>query len=1249
MEFFLFLLAASALGLAIGALRKAGEQESRVFHLRDEIERLHRHQLELKAELRRARVGGVPAEETGESVPPPIPIVESVERAPSVGPSVPPPIPPAIPPLAAPPPIPEPAARTGVPPIPGSSAAPFAAKEAAAPSVIPIDEGAPPPPVPPVPPLSAEAPAPPPPRRIDWESFVGVKLFSAVAGICVAIAGVYFAKYSVAQGWLTPEIRMVLGLLFGTGLLVLGELEVSRRYAITANALDAGGIVVLYATLFATHALWHLAGPVPIFAAMALVTAVAVALAIRRDSAFIAVLGLFGGFATPALLSTGQDRPIGLFGYLLLLNAGLAWVAHKKRWTYLSALCVVFTTLYQWAWVTTFLTAPKVPLAIGIFLVFPLLAVFSLAVGERGREEAKGGALFRRATAASAALPLLFGVYVAAVPEYGARWGILFGFLFALDLGLAAVGATIGPEILHVLGGVTTLLVFAVWLGMSYRTEAWRAILGIVTAFVLLYLFAPVAFRRLGKPFGETGRRALFTAPLLVFVFPVLAAIEKETAGPGALFGVLFALLVVLGAYSVFYEEGAVHFLAAFFALAAEAIWSAKHLDADRLLPALTLYGVFALFYLGVPMAARRLGKTLRPSGSGAILLFVSLGLLFFLAAGPVAAAALWGLALLLAILNLGLLFEASSGHHPILALLGMILSWIVIAVWWASATLTALLVPGLVVVAGFAVLVLGGNLWAKRQAKDTRSPLDPGVYLGLVGHLFLLFVVSQKSLATRTAPILGVLLVQDLAIGVAALWARKGALHVAALVASQVVLLGLELTLPEAPHPEIAVLSAGGVAAFGLVWAFLSRRFESGGERPLLATLAGGAAAALFLAQLVGIAASDLAGFPSFAFLVTAHGVFLAALLALAGAMAWHRLAVFAVIPAAAAVLVWRESDGRAALFVEELVFVAVLYALFIAYPLVLGTRVKGTFAPHLAAVVASGVFFLQFRQALLAAGFHEMGALPIAQAALLALLLWRLLKLDPSEPRDERDTARLALVAGAALSFVTIAIPLQLEKQWVTIGWALQAAVLAWLFTRIRHVGLLVFVTGLSAAVFVRLVFNRAVFEYHPRGALPVLNWYLYTYLVSAAALFLAARLLRGRVPPDSPLVHLRVLLPSAATVLLFLLLNIEIADFYSTGPTLTFNFTSASLAQDLTYTIFWALFAIGLLVAGLVSRNRPVRLTALVLLVVTILKCFLHDLGRLGGLYRVGSFVGLALCLSAVAVLIQKFVLKQEERVP
>lgn len=112
----------------------------------------------------------------------------------------------------------------------------------------------------------------------------------------------------------------------------------------------------------------------------------------------------------------------------------------------------------------------------------------------------------------------------------------------------------------------------------------------------------------------------------------------------------------------------------------------------------------------------------------------------------------------------------------------------------------------------------------------------------------------------------------------------------------------------------------------------------------------------------------------------------------------------------------------------------------------------------------------------------------------------------------------------------------------------------------------------------------------------------------------------------------------------MLLFLLVNIEIADYFSTGPAITFNL-SAGLGQDLTYTLAWAAFAVALLAAGIVRQSHFARMSAIVLLTVTVLKGFLHDMARLGGLYRVFSLVGLAVCLALVAIVLQRFVLARK----
>ena len=86
--------------------------------------------------------------------------------------------------------------------------------------------------------------------------------------------------------------------------------------------------------------------------------------------------------------------------------------------------------------------------------------------------------------------------------------------------------------------------------------------------------------------------------------------------------------------------------------------------------------------------------------------------------------------------------------------------------------------------------------------------------------------------------------------------------------------------------------------------------------------------------------------------------------------------------------------------------------------------------------------------------------------------------------------------------------------------------------------------------------------------------------------------------------------------------------------------------TVSQDLTYTIGWLAFGMALLAAGIYLRNRAARGAAVGLIAITTFKCFLYDLGSLEGLYRVGSFVGLAASLALVSLALQKFVLSRAE---
>ena len=1112
---------------------------------------------------------------------------------------------------------------------------------------------------PPEPPPPSEPPAPT--WSFDLERFVGVRLFSAVAGIALVFAAVFFLRYSIDQGWLQPPVRVAIGVIVAISLLVVCDRKAARQYPLLANAMDAAAIAILFGSFFAAHSLWKLISAPVAFGLLALVTLTAVLLSIRRESLFIAVLGLLGGFATPLLLSTGENRPIPLFGYLLLLNVGLAWVAYRKGWAILSILTLVFTTLYQWGWVARYLStdAAQVPLAIGIFTIFPIVGYGVLmAARSRDRKSEPGSdSTFEWTVLAASILPVAFAVYLAISAEYREHYRLLFGWVFLIDAALLALAVANptrqrprrgdlparGHGALHTLGALTTLLVVVMWVSVSYVPGAVIPVLAFVALFVAFYLAAPSIAKRFGHELDDLGAHAILAAPLLLAVFPVLVAQEPRASSPTILFPALFALVIAIVWRAFAEPTGRLYFIAAFFALATEAAWSARYLTPATLRPALMTYVAFALLYLGVPMIARRRGAPLKPAAAPGIVLLLGLILLSAFADRRVAVEGLWGLALLLAILNAALFVESASAALPILALTGSLISWIVLLGWWDQAAAAVGLLSSLLVVVGMSLVMVGGYIWGLRYASPPAEGEPTGIrsganglWLALLGHLFLLGVASNFQWAVPPWPLFGALAVVTLAFSTAALAARNAPIHFASVVATAVILVVWRGVTQQAGYAAVGIAAFGVLIAFALAWIAVMRR----SSRP--ASMA--AVAVMVIAELNLTA---MMGQPSPAPLpaaLSAHVITLVILLAVVTRGGWEygasAVAVLGGI-AAASILLPRDPVGR-----DVLLFAAVIYAPFALYPFVLGSRARDQRDPYIAALVAAAWCFLIARRGMALAELDWMvGIVPVLIGAVTTLHLSQLLRIQPA---GQRDLGRLALVAGAALAFLTVAIPLQLRQQWITIGWALEGAAVAWLYTRIPHRGLLLMSVGLLGAVFARLAMNPQVFLYEPRGDTRILNWYLYTYTIAAAALLAAAWFLTrtdDRLAESLP--RPRQVFPAAAGILMFLLLNIEIADYYSTGPEILFRFGS-SIQQDLTYTIAWLIFGIITLAVGIIAKARPARVTAVALIAITAFKAFLYDLSSLGGLYRVGAFVGLAVSLALVSLALQKYVLAREKEV-
>jgi hypothetical protein len=320
--------------------------------------------------------------------------------------------------------------------------------------------------------------------------------------------------------------------------------------------------------------------------------------------------------------------------------------------------------------------------------------------------------------------------------------------------------------------------------------------------------------------------------------------------------------------------------------------------------------------------------------------------------------------------------------------------------------------------------------------------------------------------------------------------------------------------------------------------------------------------------------------------------------------------------------------------------------YVLFTIFPFVFHQRFAGKTVPWATAALAGPLHFYLIYQLVRTAYPSAVPGLVPAAFALPALLgLFVLLKRTPLT--SPARNAQLALFGGTALFFITLIFPIQFDRQWITVGWALEGAALCWLFHRVPHPGLRLAGVGLLVIVFVRLALNPAVLSYHPRAAFPIFNWYLYTYGIATACLFAAARLL---APPRNRVLghNVRPLLYALGTVLAFFTVNIEIADYFSTPgvAALTFQF-SGNFARDMSFSIAWALFALLLLIIGIRRRIAATRYAGLALLGITVVKLFFHDLSQLDQLYRIGAFIAVAVIAILASFLYQRFLAAATKR--
>jgi len=175
--------------------------------------------------------------------------------------------------------------------------------------------------------------------RNNWMVWLG--------GICVGLAGVFMVRYSIEQGLLGPETRVVLSLLAGIGLHVAAEwLRRNKGQNNVFAALAGGASIILYSALFAAFKLLPGTAPGLVFTGMALVSFATLALALRHGPV-LAALGMLGGYLVPILLSSGSGQIELALVYISILTLFSLWLLAyvQQRWLWIG---VIAGSLLWW-------------------------------------------------------------------------------------------------------------------------------------------------------------------------------------------------------------------------------------------------------------------------------------------------------------------------------------------------------------------------------------------------------------------------------------------------------------------------------------------------------------------------------------------------------------------------------------------------------------------------------------------------------------------------------------------------------------------------------------------------------------------------------------------------------------------------------------------------------------------------------------------------------------------------------------
>ena len=266
-------------------------------------------------------------------------------------------------------------------------------------------------------------------------------------------------------------------------------------------------------------------------------------------------------------------------------------------------------------------------------------------------------------------------------------------------------------------------------------------------------------------------------------------------------------------------------------------------------------------------------------------------------------------------------------------------------------------------------------------------------------------------------------------------------------------------------------------------------------------------------------------------------------------------------------------------------------------------------------------------------ASRIHNVSLMALALAALYgAMFMWTIdwQSLEDNLLHQIRSSCFIANVA----VLLTLWMGLELRNEYLTLALTAAGLGLIGLWHRYKVPVSQPLGAFLLGIVLVRLLCNPLIAHYHAQNA-PLFNWYLYVYLFCAAVMYAAARLWKME-PASSWASVFKV----AGGTLIFALINIEIANYFSGGNGLPFHFCG-EVSEAAAYTIAWTVYGAGLMFWKLLSpkKHSACLVTGLVLVGIALSKLFLSDIWQVPAGTRILLLIAVACVMIAISFLYQQ----------